>query len=143
MKIREYIAKIGENKNPEDMEKLGDMLSEIIHDMKESHPDLYHKYKMELYTMAYGHTFTDEMAEKIVEKMTPYHMHWTKDQTTEVMRNAGIDLNENEFFIVMNMAYNDYHELFEEDTEKYIKFSTLFINDPDAKEHKVFDYFMD
>ena len=53
MKIREYIDKIGEKKNSEDMEKLGDILAELIYMTKESHPELYEKYKMELYEMAY------------------------------------------------------------------------------------------
>ena len=53
MKIREYIDKIGENKNPEDMQELGDMLSELIYMTKESHPEIYEKYKMKLYEMAY------------------------------------------------------------------------------------------
>ena len=53
MKIREYIVKIGENKKIEDMQKLGDMLADIIYSMKESHPEEYEKYKMCLYEMAY------------------------------------------------------------------------------------------
>ena len=143
MKIREYIEKIGENKKPEDMQRLGDMLAEILYKMKDAHPDCFEKYKKELYIMAYGYTFTDEKADKIVEEMTPYHMHWTKDQTTEVMRSAGLKFDENEFYVVMNMAYNDYYELFGDDVQSYIKYSTLFIDDPDAKPHKVFKYFMD
>ena len=69
MKIREYIDKIGENRKPEDMQKLGDMLSELIYMTKESHPELYEKYKMKLYGMAYNYKFTREMAEEIVEEM--------------------------------------------------------------------------
>lgn len=142
MKIREYIAKIGENKKPEDMQELGDMLAELICSMKEAHPEAYKKYKMTLYIMAYGYTFTDEMAKEIVVAMTPYHEHWTKEQTTQVMRNAGLKFDENEFFVVMNMAYNDYHDIFNDDLDSYIKFATLFISDVDAKPNKVFNYFM-
>ena len=143
MKIREYIAKIGENKKIEDMQELGDMLAEIIYKMKESHPELYDKYKMKLYKMAYGYTFTDEMAEKIVANMQPYHTHWTKEQTTQVMKDAGLKYDDNTWFIVLNMAYNDYHELFDDNLDMYIGFAKMFIDDPDAKPHKVFDYFMD
>ena len=92
--------------------------------------------------MAYGYKFTDEMAEKIVIDMKPYHLHWTKEQTTGVMRNAGLNIDENDFFVVMNMAYNDYHELFGEDVDNYIRFSKMCIEDEDAKPHKVFNYFM-
>ena len=61
--IRKYIEKIGENRNVEDMEKLGDMLSEIIYKTKESHPDIYKKYKVELYEMAYGKKLNEEIIE--------------------------------------------------------------------------------
>ena len=141
--IRKYIARIGENKKPEDMQELGDMLAELICSMKEAHPEAYKAYKMKLYIMAYGYTFTDDMAKEIVTAMTPYHEHWTKEQTTQVMKNAGLKFDENEFYVVMNMAYNDYHDLFDEDVDQYVKFTSLFIQDPDAKPHKSFHYFMD
>ena len=102
MKIREYINKIAENGKKEDMQELGDMLAELVCSLKQAHPEEYKKYKMKLYTMAYGYTFTDEKAEKIVAEMQPYHTHWTKEQTTQVMKNAGLKFDENEFFVVMN-----------------------------------------
>ena len=52
--IKKYIEKIGEKRNIEDMKKLGDMLSEIIYSTKESHPEIYHEYKMELYETETG-----------------------------------------------------------------------------------------
>ena len=36
-------------------------------------------------------------------------------QTTEVMKAHGMSLDPIEFWVVMNMAYNDYHKMFEED----------------------------
>lgn len=42
----------------------------------------------------------------------------------------------------MNSAYNDYHELFDEDVDKYAMYSKLFIKDTDPKEGKVYIYFM-
>ena len=68
MKIREYIAKIGENKNVEDMQELGDMLAEIIYMTKESHPELYEKYKMELYEMAYRGNINERDGRKMGRK---------------------------------------------------------------------------
>lgn len=139
---REYIKKISENKKLEDMVKLGDILCETLYKVKSCDMGYYDEVKKELYIMAYGYSFTDEIAEKIVAEMTPYHVHWTKDQTTQVMRSQGLNYNENDFFVVMNMAYNDYHELFDEDLDKYVRYARLFIDDADAKPHKVFDYFM-
>lgn len=143
MKVRQYIAKIGENKNPEDMEKLGDMLADIIYDMKESHPEMYEKYKMCLYEMAYGKVLTKEMAEEKVHKMQPAGEHWNIETTTEVKKEYGLnDISDVDFYIVMNMAYNDYKEVFGDDIEMYVKYSKAFILDEDAKEGKVFTYFM-
>ena len=42
----------------------------------------------------------------------------------------------------MNMAYNNYHDMFEEDLDKYVEYSKLFIHDEDAAEGKVYTYFM-
>ena len=60
--------------------------------------------------------------------MKPYGMKWTEEQTTEVMKAHGMSLDPIEFWVVMNMAYNDYHKMFEEDVEKYANFqSYLFM----------------
>ena len=142
MKIREYISKIGENKKVEDMQKLGDMLAEIIYDMKESHHELYEKYKMELYTMAYGKVLTEEMAEEIIENMKPYHMHWSLEETNQVKEQYGLaNIRDIDFWIVMNSAYNDYKDVFDENIEMYVKYAKDFIEDEDAKDGKVFTYF--
>ena len=91
MKIREYIKKIGENKKIEDMQELGDMLADIIYSTKESHHDLYEKYKMKLYKMAYGEVLTEDMAKDIVHEMKPSGEHWSIDQTSEVKKQYGLN----------------------------------------------------
>lgn len=139
MKIKSYINKIVENGKQEDMEKLSDMLSEIIYSMKEPHYDKYKHYKMCLYEMAYGKTISDEMREEIVERIGE---HWTLEQTEEVRKKYGYtNILPNEYNIVMNMAYSDYKEVFGDNVEMYAKFSKAFIMDDDAKEGKVFLYF--
>lgn len=149
MKIRKYIKKIGENKNVEDMQELGDMLAEVIYNMKESHPEIYEKYKMELYVMAYGKVLTQEMAEEIVKKMQPYGEYWNFDTTTSVKNQFGIkDISDVDFYIVMNSKYNDNKDTIEkfiidesQRLEMYIDLTKDFVLDPDAKEGKVFSYF--
>ena len=142
MKIREYIDKIGENKKPEDMEKLGDMLADIIYSMKESHPEIYEKYKMCLYVMAYGEILTEEMAENIVRKMKPVGEHWSMEQTNAVKTQYNLaSISSVDFYTVMNMAYNDYKDVFGDDLDMYVKYSRAFIQDEDARKGKVFLYF--
>ena len=138
--IRKYIEKIGENRNVEDMKKLGDMLAEIIYSTKESHHELYEKYKIELYEMAYGKKINEEMAEKWVKGMQPIGMHWTKEETTNAMQNLGYNFDIIDFFVVANMMYNDYYDLVKDDEELALKLAKDWLNDEDAKEHKLYCY---
>lgn len=150
MKVRKYIEKIGENKKVEDMQKLGDMLAEIIYSTKESHPDIYEKYKMKLYEMAYGKVLTKEMAEEIVDKMQPYGEEWDIETTTAVKNQFELkDISDIDFYTVMNMYYNDnkdtvdkFADTEEKQLEMYVSLAKDFILDKDAKEGKVYTYFM-
>lgn len=142
MKIKKYIEKIGENKKIEDMQELGDMLADLIYMTKESHPEIYEKYKMKLYTMAYGEVLTEDMAKDIVKEMQPSGEHWNIEQTTEVKNQYGLNaISPVDFYVVMNMSWNDYREVFGDDLDMYVKYSKAFIEDEDAKKGKVFIYF--
>ena len=71
-------------------------------------------------------------------------MRWSYEETRNLQRQRGInDIDDNEFFVVINSAYNDYKDLFGEDLESYIRFTIDFIKDEDAKEGKVFKYFVE
>ena len=135
--IRKYIEKIGENRNVEDMKKLGDMLAEIIYDTKESHPEIYEKYKMELYEMAYGKKISEEMAEKWVKDMQPVGLHWTMEETTNAMRSMGYNFEPVDYFVVANMMYNDYFDLVRDDETLALKLARDWLDDSDAKKDKL------
>ena len=49
--------------------------------------------------------------------------------------------NEADFYIVLNAMYNDYNNIFGENTEMYVRLADDFINDEDAKRDKIFIYF--
>lgn len=51
--IKEYIRKIVDDGSIEEMYKLSDILDEVVHTVKQYDDNLYKKYKMELYRMAY------------------------------------------------------------------------------------------
>ena len=139
MRIKSYIDKIVENGKDEDMEKLSEMLVEIIYKMKEPHYDKYKHYEMCLYQLAYGKTISDEMREEIVERIGE---HWTLAETETVRSKYGYsDIMPNEFSVVMNMAYSDYSDVFGDNLDLYAKFSKAFIKDDDAKDGKVYLYF--
>ena len=139
MKIKKYIDKIVANGKEEDMEKLSEILVDIICKLKELHYDIYNHYKMCLYELAYGKTISDEMRENIVNRIGE---HWTLEETENVREKYNYkNILPNEFNVVMNMAYSDYHEVFGDNLETYVKFSKHFINDEDAKEGKTYIYF--
>ena len=148
MEIRKYIAEIGKSKNEANMKELGDILNEVICMCKEPHPDIYEKYKMKLYVMAYGKVLNREMAEDIVYNMEPYGEEWDFDTTSKVKMDYGLkDISDVDFYVVMNKTYNDNHDTVEKFVEEpkrldmYISLTKDFILDPDAKEGKVFTYF--
>ena len=138
--IRKYIEKIGENRNVKDMEKLGDMLSEIIYETKESHPKIYKEYKMKLYEMAYGKKISEEMADKWVKEMKPAGLHWTIEETTNAMQSLGYNFDKVDFYVVANMMYNDYFDLVRDDEELVLKLAKDWLDDEDAKESKLYCY---
>jgi hypothetical protein len=140
--MREWIDEIVENGKPEDMEELSEILIKVMHKLKKYDDKCYNKYRMKIYKMAYGTEFTEELAEEIVLNMKPTGEHWDIDQTTSVKTQYGItEINDTDFYVVMNMAYNDYHDIFMDNIDMYVKFTKDFILDEDAKEDKVFKYF--
>ena len=142
MEIEDYIEKIINDGNIENMHKLSEILDDTMEIIQKYDEDCYKKYEMELYKMAYGETLSRDMAEHIVKKMRPYGMKWDLEQVRQVQDQYGIDnIRTIDFFVVLNSAFNDYSNLFEDNIEKYIKFTIDFINDEDAKEGKVFKYF--
>ena len=138
--IRKYIEKIGESRNVEHMKELGDMLAEIIQDTKESHHELYEKYKLELYEMAYGKTISEDMAHHWVQDMEPVGMHWTVDETTNAMHDLGYGLEPLEFFVVSNMMYNDYFDIVRDDEAMALRLAHDWLEDKDSKDHKLYRY---
>ena len=142
MEIRTYINKTVEEGTDEDMEKLSDVMIDLIYDLKRYDEEKAHKYKMCLYKIAYGEVLSKEMAEDIVENMKPDGEHWTLEQTTSVKNQYGFtDIRDIDFWVVMNSAYNDYKDIFKDNLDIYAKWSYDFIKDVDAKNNKVFNYF--
>lgn len=144
MDIEEYIEKIVDNGKIEDMETLSDMLEDTMEIIKDYDKECYKKFEMKLYKMAYGNHLNKSMAQDIVNKMRPYGMRWNIEETESLQRQRGIeDIPKADFFVVINSAYNDYKDIFGEDLEGYIRFTIDFIKDEDAKEGKVFKYFVE
>lgn len=142
MDIEEIIQRIVDNGRLEDMKELSDMLEDTLEIIEKYDKECYDKYLMQLYKMAYGTTFTRQMAEQIVSKMRPFGQRWSLEEIQRFQDEFGIDnVRTTDFYIVANSAYNDFRDLFGDDIEKYIKFTMDFIQDEDAKIDKVFLYY--
>lgn len=138
--IKNYIEKIGESRDISKMQRLGEILEELIYMTKEHHHDLYKKYKLELKEMAYGQVIDEETAVEWVKGMSPYHEHWTIEQTYEAMQNLNYNLDKIEFYVVANMMYNDYYNIVKDDVTLALKLAHDWLKDDDAKENKLYNY---
>ncbi len=142
MDIEEIIEKIVDNGRVEDMETLSDILEDLMELIERYAPDCYKEYEMQLYKMAFGNVLDKKMAEEIVNKMQPYGEKWSINETKRVQNEFGLhSISEVDFYTVLNAMYNDYNNIFGENTEMYVRLADDFINDEDAKRDKVFLYF--
>lgn len=141
--IQKYIKDIINSDNATKKEKLNDMFSEIMERMKYKNPCDYKEKEKELYEIAEGKVLNKEKASEIIKKMKPKGQKWTLEETESVRISYNyVDIRPIDFWVVMNMAYNDYYNLMKDNIEMYAKFSELFIKDEDADENKVYNYFM-
>lgn len=142
MDVEEYIEKIVKEGSIQEMEHLSDMLEDLLEMIQEYDPACYKEYEMQLYKMAYGMKLNKQMAEEIVSKMTPYGKRWSIEETRRMQEEYGVDNIDNvDFYVVINSAFNDFRDLFGDNIESYIKYTVDFIRDEDAKQDKVFLYY--
>lgn len=139
--MKEYIRKIVELGKPEDMDCLSDMLVELLNYARENNSVDYKKYKSKLKGMAYDYQVDEELGHEIVEKMQPLGEYWSLDTIKSVVTNDNhriIDM-----YVVMNSLVNDYRDVINpEDAGVYIRLADAWIDDIDAKEHKIWWYFV-
>lgn len=140
--IREDIIKIVDDGDRMEMEELSDMLQEVIEIVFNYNEEKGKEYELKLYRMAWGDVLSKQMAEEIISKMQPYHMRWSLEETRNMQNDYDLDnIRDIDFWVVMNSAYNDYRDLFNDNIEMYVRYSRDFILDEDAKNNKVFKYF--
>lgn len=144
MDIRKILSDIEEK----DMHYLGDYYEEMMNLLHKGHPELYNKYLIKTYALAYGCEMNEELAKMKVSEMKPHGEHWTLEQTTSVGKGAGVDFTQVKpctFYYVMNMLYNDYATVLGSDANMYIKMSKAWLEDVDSPydgNEKTFRYAM-
>lgn len=143
MEIEKYIRKIVNDGDRREMEELSAILVEVVDIIKKYDEDCYDEYKKKLYKMAYGNQINEEVAEDIVREMKPVGQRWSINETEQMQRDYGMDnIDPVSFFLTINMAFNDYRDVFGDNLDTYIRFSKAFICDEDAKPNKILNYFL-
>lgn len=136
---REYLKAIIDKSSKEDMEELACLFNKTMDHLKECDYDLYEDIECKMYELVYGERLTLEMAEEWVRNMKPMGK-WTKEETDELISKKGLNIDNINFYVTMNMMYSDYCKVIGEDIEKYIEMSLDFLEDIDAKPNKLYRY---
>lgn len=71
--------------------------------------------------------------------------HWTMEQTSQVMRQKGVDCNPLDFWAVINMMYSDYYPVAKKananNIDFYVNMAKAFLDDKDARAGKLARYY--
>lgn len=109
-------------------------------------PVMYDSIMDQLEALAYR--IPKDEAERIVRSMRPKGQYWSYSQVCDLVKAKGVTGNWTNWYLVMNMVYNDYcdtakHFGLHNDVEFFYHLAKDFIEDPDAKPMKVEKYFLD
>ena len=113
--------------------------------LKHADPRAYALLEDKLTKLAYA--ISRPQAEVIVRNMRPQGQVWSYEQVEELVRSKGINDCFVDWYLVMNMCYNDYFNTakiygLQNDANFYFNLAKDFIEDPDASPHKVSMYFV-
>ena len=134
------IPKLKERADKGDICALADVADMLLDSIKESDPSFYKHAESVLYEAYYGKKLTRELAEKKIHSMKPHGMKWTYEQTNQVMIEHGMNYDNADFWFVMNLMYNRYYPMYDEDLERYFEASRIFLDDENANEGKAYLY---
>lgn len=136
MENKEYIMKFLSLAEDKKKEEAAAVVCEMLDSMEEEDKEWYDQ---KIYETVEGKVLTEARARTLINNMTPMGMKWELAET-ETLRNDQ-SIRPVDFWIVMNSAYNDYHDLFAENLDYYVKYTNNFIKDEDAVDDKVYYYF--
>ena len=119
-------------------------VSGMLDTLERNNPKMYMEFVEKLENIAYS--IPNVESERIVKNMSPNGQHWGYNEIEKLCNSKGITERINEYYLVMNMAYNDYYNTahkygLQNDVEFYWSLACDFIDDPDATPHKVAKYF--
>ena len=119
---------------------------DMLNKLARKDPMMFDEYIDKLEHLAYR--IPKDEAERIVRAMRPKGQYWSYTQVMDLVRSKGVTGDCVNWYLVMNMVYNDYcatakHFGLQNDVEFFYHLAKDFIEDPDAKPMKVEKYFLD
>ena len=121
MENKEYIMKFLSLTEDKKKEEAAAVVCEMLDSMEEEDKEWYDQ---KIYETVEGKVLTEARARTLINNMTPMGMKWELAET-ETLRNDQ-SIRPVDFWIVMNSAYNDYHDLFAENLDYYVKYTNNF-----------------
>ena len=130
--------------NKDRMERMNAVYYQMADYIREHNPEAYEQFVHEAEKVVYEISLTDAM--NIVAKMSPMGERWSYDTIRSYVAERGQEQEAMHYYLVMNMAYNDYRRTAEkyglDRPDFYYDLAWDFINDPDACSFKVEKYFL-
>lgn len=128
--------------NPTLQKQFFDAVMKSIGEMRYNNKDAYVKAMLTVHESIFGKHFNETLAKKAVEEMDNVDgskgEHWTLAQTNQLLTAQKLSFNKYDFYYLMNMLHSDFSKVLGEDSKIYLNMAKAYIDDPDAKESKVY-----
>ena len=139
--INKYVENILSSADENKFKEMGEYIECLLEKIDDEYVEDMERW---LYEISEGRVLNERRAAELIEGMKPFGKKWELADTENVRNSMGAeyaDIRPVDFWIVMNSAYNDYNDLFKEDTGLYARYSKDFIKDEDAVEDKIYYYY--
>lgn len=129
----DYIDEIISSDDRAKMEELRGLYKSTINYIKATDLQKYREIECTLYEILEGKKLNEGKAKQWVESMKP-EAKWNIEDVKSVKEKYNINIPLIDFYVLMNMLYTDYNQLFGDDLNTYINLSKAWYYDEDAPE---------
>ncbi len=140
-RVKEYMTHIIKKGKLEDMETIEEFFYKLLCKVHTTDPHMADWIISEMKEMVMGKVLTVDEAKHWVAHMQPCGEHWTMEQTTSVKKVKGYTYSNIDWYVVMNMMYNDYNDIVKENDALVIKMACDWLSDTDAVDCKLYHYY--